>query len=114
MADRTNSLHCPRCTSERVHRSRARDLIEKSFKIAGARKRRCHECGFDYFQLGSSVVVKKDLERLARRLLRYLAAAISLAILLSAIHWFVLRTADPGPSGNCRKCKDLPPFADGG
>jgi len=113
VADHKHCLHCPRCTSERVHRSRPHDLMEKSFKMAGARKRRCHECGFDYFELGSSVVVKKDLERLARRLLRYLAAAVSLAILLSAIHWFVLRTADPGPSGNCPKSKDLAVFADG-
>lgn len=87
--------------------------MEKFFKMTGARKRRCHDCGFDYFQLGSSIVVKKDLDRLARRLLRYLAAAVGMATLLSAIHWFVLRTADPGPSGNCPKCKDLAAFADG-
>jgi transposase-like protein len=99
MPERKNGRCCPRCHSERVHRSRARTLKEKSTKLIGAQKRRCHECGFDYFQLGSSVLVTKDLDRAARALMRYLAALFAMLVILWAIRWIIVRLAEPGPSG---------------
>ncbi len=99
MSDRNNARCCPKCKSGRVHRSRARTLKEKSVKLIGAQKQRCHECGFDYFQLGSSVLVMKDLDRAARALIRYLAALFAMLLILWTVRWIIVRLAEPGPSG---------------
>ena len=99
MNDSKKPSPCPRCSLARVHRSCSQQWKEKLLKVAGARKRRCHECGFDFFQWGSSIVVMKDVDRVGRRFGHILAALVSLALLLLAIHWFVLRLADPGASG---------------
>ena len=99
MSDRKNERCCPKCKSGRVHRSHARNFKEKSIKMIGARKHRCHECGFDYFQLGSSVLVMKDVDRAARTLASYLAALFALLLILWAIRWIIVRLAEPAPSG---------------
>ena len=90
---------CPRCSSTHIHRSRAKSLLERSLRIAGARKQRCHDCGFDYFRWGRTILTMKDLERISRRLSGYSAMLISLALLLLTIRWLALRLAEPGPSG---------------
>ena len=90
---------CPRCRSKRVHRSHAKNFLERSVKMAGARKRRCHDCGFDFFRWGRTVLTMKDIERIASRLSGYSAMLISLALLLLTIRWLALRLAEPGPSG---------------
>ena len=90
---------CPRCRSNRVHRSHSKSFLERSLKLAGARKRRCHDCGFDFFRWGRTILTMKDLERIVHRLSGYSAMLISLALLLLTIRWLALRLAEPGPSG---------------
>lgn len=111
MTEHTKGSICPRCGIARVHRSRTYNRKERAFKLAGGRKRRCHECGFDFFQWGGSVLVMKDVERLAQTLARYLTAAVFVALLLLTVRWVVIRMADPAPSGNYIKSKDLPVIA---
>jgi len=40
----TRVLHCPKCGSVRVHRSRRRGAIEYVLAACGADVRRCHDC----------------------------------------------------------------------
>jgi len=90
---------CPRCRSKRVYRSHSKTLLERLLKLAGARKRRCHDCGFDFFRWGRFLLTMKDIQRLTHRLSRYSAMLVSLALVLLAIRWLALRLAEPGPSG---------------
>ena len=40
----SRSRHCPKCASERIHRSRRRGLLEHLLSLAGGEIRRCHDC----------------------------------------------------------------------
>jgi hypothetical protein len=94
MAKLDSGHTCPRCKTQRAYRSHALDLKERAVKTAGARKMRCHECGFMFFQLGSSVLVMKDVERVARKVAGYVAAALAVALCLFVIRWVVLRMGE--------------------
>lgn len=37
--------HCPKCGSNRLHRSRRRGLIDGALSRLGGEIRRCHDCG---------------------------------------------------------------------
>lgn len=93
---RTDSgKQCPKCDARRLHRSRALDFRERAVRIIGGRKLRCHECGYTFFQMGSSVLAMKDIERAARKVRAYIVAALAVAVCLYVIRWIVLRTAEP-------------------
>ena len=90
MPENKEGQPCPKCNSEHLHRSRSRGLKERSAKIVGARKFRCHECGFTCFRVGNSILIMSDLARAARTIGGYLAAIAGVAGCIYAVRWIVL------------------------
>jgi hypothetical protein len=109
MSKADSGCPCPRCKMQRAYRSRALNLKERAVKTAGARKMRCHECGFSFFQLGSSVLVMKDVERVARKVAGYFAAVLAVALCLFVIRWVVLRMGESSsPESSYPVYRELP------
>ena len=82
---RTNESVCARCGSPRLWRSRHRDRLESTLKLAGGRLTRYHARDARYLGWGGSLVAVDDARRAAGRvktaiLLALAAAALALAL----------------------------------
>lgn len=81
------NVTCPQCGSSRVHRSRRRDLFEKSLSILRGRMHRCRECNARYVRFGGSLVRMTDLQRTRQRLFFSFSIAAAVAMILATILW---------------------------
>jgi hypothetical protein len=81
------SLICPRCGSNRVHRSRRRDLAEKILAPAGARPRRCHGCDSRFVQIGALLIRVAEFRRAVRRATLGAGVLLAAVLVLAAILW---------------------------
>jgi len=87
------AIHCPKCGSARVHRSRRHSILDHVLSRLGAQLRRCHDCGcrrawFGFYPLPVGEAARAKLAE------RTLLAAGATAGLLAL--WWVLSRAKPG------------------
>jgi len=96
------NLHrpCPRCGSDRVHRSHRRGSLEHVLRLAGFKIRRCHACGLRFTRFGGSVIVISDLRRALLRIAQITLALVAAALVLAVVLWFSMRQASPPSSLN--------------
>lgn len=89
---------CPKCHSERVHRSRVRGGSERVFSILGLRFRRCHECNARFVAIGDSILFKSDVDLLLRRIAVVLLAALAVLAIVVVVLWFGRSGENPSSS----------------
>jgi transposase-like protein len=89
---------CPKCGSQRIHRSHRRGAGEHVLSICGLKSRRCHECNTRFVTLGSSTLFRNDVDRLFRKLSVVLLAAVALVAVVSIVLWLSRREANPSTS----------------
>ncbi len=82
------SYTCRNCGSDRVHRSRRRNGLERVLTSFGCGMQRCHECNRRYLSLGRIMVPTQKLERFARKTGLALAMAAAAVVLLAVVLWF--------------------------
>lgn len=92
---------CPKCSSQRVHRSRRRGALERLLGLIGAKVNRCHACNFRFLRLGGSTLLLDDVKRAANRILLAVATVMALATVLAIVLWFSGKQASftPADSG---------------
>src|SRR5581483_401140 len=84
---------CPKCGSQRVHRSQRRGAAEHLLSFSGLRSRRCHECNTRFLTLGGSTLFRSDLDRLLRKATVVALAAIALVAVVTIVVWLSRREA---------------------
>lgn len=91
---------CLTCGSDRIHRSKRRNTLEKVISWTGATMGRCHECNTRFVQFGRSLIRTKDLCLVRDRLIVVGMMAVATTLVLGAILWFSHTQAKPdGDSG---------------
>ena len=78
---------CPKCNSQRIHRSHRKGVTEHVLRVFGLRSRRCHECSARFVALGESVILRNDVERVLRRVSLAVLAAIAVVMVVGAVVW---------------------------
>src|SRR5690349_1896141 len=78
---------CPKCHSERVHRSHRRGALERLLAMAGVQTRRCHECNIRMVTLGQSILARRDVDRIVRKLSLAIVAAVALIAVVCFVLW---------------------------
>ena len=77
---------CPRCKSERIHRSHRRGVLERLLSVLGLKARRCHECNTRFVAIGKSTLYRSDVEFVLRKIsLVVLSAAAVLAAVMAVL-----------------------------
>jgi hypothetical protein len=92
-----SNLTCPKCGSDRVHRSRRRDFMEKILAPVGGKTRRCHACDSRFMQLGGSLVRIVDLRAALRRVALAAGVLLAAALVLVVILWIDRAQSSPAP-----------------
>ncbi len=90
--------HCSHCGARRCYPSRSRTRLERLLRFAGARFRRCHECGFRSARLGPCSISGAALNRLAQRVSLTAAVTMAVLLILAVILWYGQIGAAPPPS----------------
>jgi hypothetical protein len=86
---------CPKCGSQRIHRSHRRGAAEHLLAFLGLKPRRCHECNARFSTLGNSVLFRKDVDSLLRKVSAVVLAALAVFAVVSVVMWLSRRDALP-------------------
>jgi hypothetical protein len=86
---------CPKCGSERVHRSHRRGAGERVLGLIGLKSRRCHECNTRFVAIGNSILFRSDVERLFRRVSLVVLAGVAVLLVVIVVLWFSRREESP-------------------
>lgn len=86
---------CPKCGSERIHRSHRRGAVERCLSLCGLRARRCHECNTRSVSVGNSVILRSDVDVLLRKISIVVLAAVAVLAVVMGVLWFSRRDATP-------------------
>jgi hypothetical protein len=78
---------CPKCNSQRIHRSHRKGVTEHAVRVFGLRSRRCHECSARFVTLGQSAILRNDVERVLRTVSLAVLAAIAVVMVVGAVVW---------------------------
>jgi hypothetical protein len=78
---------CPKCSSQRIHRSHRKGITEHVLRVFGLRSRRCHECSARFVTLGDSVVPGKEVVRILRTVSLAVLAALAVVMVVGAVVW---------------------------
>jgi hypothetical protein len=86
---------CPKCGSQRIHRSHRRGAAEHGLALFGLKPRRCHECKARFATLGSSILFRQDVDRFLRNVTMAALAALAILAVVSAVVWVSRKDAAP-------------------
>jgi transposase-like protein len=92
------SITCPKCGSNRVHRSHRRTVGERLGILLAAKMKRCHECNLRFVQLYGSTLLLSDLQRAVRKLVWTAVVVMALLTVLAIVIWFSNKQAAFSPS----------------
>ena len=88
---RSLAKSCPRCHSERVHRSHRRAALDHVLYALGAEIRRCHDCRYRHASFATFAVPLGDPQNASRRWAGILAIASGLLVCLLFVWWIIRR-----------------------
>lgn len=79
---------CPKCNSERVHRSHRRGVMERIAAVFGFKSRRCHACSARFVTMGNSALFRRDAEVILQKIALALLGALTITAVVLAVLWF--------------------------
>lgn len=82
---------CPRCLSDRVHRSHRRALLDRILHSLGAEIRRCHECRYRHASFATFAIPLGDPHTAARRRASALVLTSGFLMCLLFVWWIIRR-----------------------
>ncbi len=82
---------CPRCSSQRIHRSHRRAALDRFLFALGAEIRRCHECRFRHASFSTFSVPLGDPAKSARRWTGVFVMGSGFVVCLLFVWWVIRR-----------------------
>jgi hypothetical protein len=82
---------CPRCQSDRVHRSHRRVGLDRLLYALGAEIRRCHECRFRHASFSTFAIPLGEPQNNARRRAGLVVIGSGFLVCLLFVWWIIRR-----------------------
>lgn len=82
---------CPRCRSDRVHRSHRQTAIDHFLYTLGAHIRRCHDCRFRHASFVTFAIPLGEPQNAARRWTEILVMGSGFVVCLLFVWWIIRR-----------------------